>query len=120
MSLVARHLEANGIPTVIIGSARDIVEYCGVPRFVFMDFPLGNPLGEPWKRDMQREVAGLALDTLETADQSMQTIETRFVWPDPDWRGRYNHLDDATRARLKAEGDERRERQASAKTLKQS
>src|SRR5204862_8193502 len=35
VSLVARHLEANGLPTVVMGCAKDIVEYCGVPRFVF-------------------------------------------------------------------------------------
>ena len=29
MSLLARHLEENAIPTVLIGSARDIVEHCG-------------------------------------------------------------------------------------------
>jgi len=40
VSLVARHLEASGIPTVIMGCARDIVEHCGVPRFLFSDFPL--------------------------------------------------------------------------------
>ena len=40
MSLVARYLEAHGMPTVIIGSALDIVERCGVPRFLFVDFPL--------------------------------------------------------------------------------
>ncbi len=61
MSLVARYLEANGLPTVIIGSALDIVEHCGVPRFVFTDLPLGNPVGHPWNRDMQREVVRLAL-----------------------------------------------------------
>ena len=44
------------MPTVVIGSARDIVEHCGVARFVFTDFPLGNPCGHPWRRDMQREV----------------------------------------------------------------
>ena len=27
MSLAARHLEANGLPTVIMGCAKDIVEY---------------------------------------------------------------------------------------------
>ncbi|MEZ5231807.1 MAG: hypothetical protein R2749_03740 [Acidimicrobiales bacterium] len=48
MSLVARHLEANGIPTVIVGSARDIVEQAGVARFLFVDFPLGNPMGKPY------------------------------------------------------------------------
>ena len=57
MSLVARELEQSGLPTVIIGSALDIVEHCGVPRYVFTDFPLGNPCGHPWQRDMQREIA---------------------------------------------------------------
>ena len=37
VGLVARHLEANGIATVVIGSAVDIVERCGVPRFIFTD-----------------------------------------------------------------------------------
>ena len=62
MSLVARHLEENGIPTVIIGGARDITEHCGVPRFVFTDCPLGSPCGEPFNADMQRNIVGMALD----------------------------------------------------------
>ncbi len=45
VSLVARHLEENGVPTVIMGTARDIVEHCGVARLVFSDFPLGSPCG---------------------------------------------------------------------------
>jgi D-proline reductase (dithiol) PrdB len=61
VSLVARHLEAGGIPTVIIGSALDVVEHCGVPRFYFTDFPLGNPCGHPWQSDMQREIVRQAL-----------------------------------------------------------
>ena len=32
MSLIARHLEAEGLPTVILGAAKDIVETAGVPR----------------------------------------------------------------------------------------
>ena len=67
MSLVARHLEAHGIPTVIAGSARDIVEECGVPRFLFSDFPLGNPFGRPWEAEMQRKSVGFALDLFETS-----------------------------------------------------
>jgi hypothetical protein len=43
VSLVARHLEANGIPTVVIATARDIVESAAVPRLLFVDFPLGAP-----------------------------------------------------------------------------
>jgi hypothetical protein len=45
ISLVARHLEANGIPTVVLAAARDIVEHVGLPRIVHTDFPLGNPCG---------------------------------------------------------------------------
>lgn len=80
MSLVARHLEENGIPTVIIGSARDIIETCGVPRFVFTDFPLGNPCGEPWDTAMQSEIVGTALDLLETATAPRTTVVAPFTW----------------------------------------
>jgi hypothetical protein len=119
VSLLARHLEANDIPTVVVGSARDIVEHCGAPRFVFLDFPLGNPTGEPWKPDIQRNVMGIALDTLESANEPMQTVETDFVWPDTEWRGRYNRLTPEIRERLKAEGDARRNRQNAAKALRE-
>ena len=58
-------LEENGIPTVVIGSARDIVEECGVPRFLFSDFPLGNPCGKPDDSMMQRDTIGYAFDLFE-------------------------------------------------------
>ena len=80
MSLVARHLEANGIPTVIIGAARDIVEHCGVARFLFVDFPLGNPCGEPEKLDMQRSIFGQALDLLESAEGPNTTVRAPYDW----------------------------------------
>ena len=80
VSLVARHLEANGVPTVVIGSARDIVEQCGVARFVFTDFPLGNPCGKPGDVDMQHAIVGMALDVLETARYPRTTVQTPFQW----------------------------------------
>src|SRR5258708_21481783 len=46
-ALVARHLEAGGISTVVMGCAKDIVEHAAVPRFLFSDFPLGNSAGKP-------------------------------------------------------------------------
>jgi len=33
----------NKIPTVVVGSARDVVEECGVARFLFTGFPLRIP-----------------------------------------------------------------------------
>ena len=59
VSLTARHLEENGIPTVVVGSARDVVEECGVARFLFTDFPLGNPCGKPGEVEMQRSIVGM-------------------------------------------------------------
>ena len=90
MSLVARHLEAGGIATVILGSARDVVEQCGVPRFVFTDFPLGNPCGKPYDVAMQTRIVGMALDLLETARHPRTTVQTPFVWSDDQsWRDNF-------------------------------
>ncbi|MBI5877245.1 MAG: hypothetical protein HZB53_06320 [Chloroflexi bacterium] len=93
MSLVARHLEANGLPTVVVGSARDIVEQCGVPRFVFADFPLGNPCGKPDDAKMQRAILRMALALLVTARYPRTTVQTPFQWDTTDkWRESYMRI----------------------------
>lgn len=82
ISLVARHLEANGIPTVVLGTARDIVEYCGVARLLHTDFPLGNPCGEPWLAEQQQAILEQAFALLESA------TAPRTTWQSPyEWRG---------------------------------
>jgi hypothetical protein len=87
VSLAARYLEENGIPTVLFGCARDIVEHCGVPRFVFSDFPLGNPTGKPYDLDMQREVLSLGLDLLVNATVGGTTVVTPYEWSaDRSWK----------------------------------
>ncbi|HCB34182.1 MAG TPA: hypothetical protein DEP66_02415 [Acidimicrobiaceae bacterium] len=120
VSLVARHLEEAGIPTVVAGSARDIVEECGVARFVFTDFPLGNPLGKPYDEPMQRAIVGSALDLLERATAPRTTVQSPFVWADgaddDAWRDHFMRVDDGNRARFAAAGEARRARQAAAKT----
>jgi len=114
VSLAARHLEANGIPTVIIGSALDVVEHCGVARFLFTDFPLGNPCGHPWDRAMQEAIVRQAIGLLETADRPRTTVKAPFGWKasDPEWRARYGRVDPADRAKLLALGEERRRRRS--------
>lgn len=93
MSLAARLLEAAGIPTVIIGSARDIVEECGVPRFLFTDFPLGNPVGKPGDSAMQQTILGMALELLESARFPRTTVQAPFVWAETDeWRQSYMEI----------------------------
>jgi hypothetical protein len=117
VSLVARYLEANGLPTVVVGSARDIVEHCGVPRFLFSDFPLGNPCGHPWDRTMQRATVRLALGLLETATAPRTTLRSPYAWHNGEaWRTNYNRVSDdpAERERLLRIGDERRRKRGQA------
>ena len=93
VSLAARYLEANGIPTVIMGCAKDIVEYCGVPRFLFSDFPLGNAAGRPFDVESQTVTLELALRVLESAPRPRTTVQSPQRWTDDaDWKPRYSDV----------------------------
>jgi D-proline reductase (dithiol) PrdB len=92
-SLVARHLEANGIATVVMGCAKDIVEHCGVARFLFSDFPLGNGAGKPHDVDSQEMTLELALALLETAAEPRTTLESPLRWSGSDaWKLDYSNV----------------------------
>jgi hypothetical protein len=97
---------------VTIGSARDIVEQAGVPRFLFTDFPLGNPCGAPFDVEMQRGILGMAFDLLEGARFPRTTVQTPFIWPTDAWRRNYMLVDETNIAVLQRAGEERRDRQA--------
>ena len=113
MSLIARHLEANGIPTVVLGSALDIVEHCAVPRFLFTDFPLGNPLGTPDNQVMQREVLAASLDLLTDATAGGTTVRGPWAWSDDQsWRKTFLEVNDRNREALRIKGEERRQERA--------
>jgi len=104
VSLAARHLEANGIPTVIMGCAKDIVEYVGAPRFLFSDFPLGNPAGRRNDSESQAFTLELALRVLGTAPAPRTTVQSPLRWSDnADWK-----LDFSNIARLSPEEIARR------------
>jgi hypothetical protein len=94
ISLTARYLEANGIPTVIMGCAKDIVEHCGVPRFLFSDFPLGNPAGRPNDTASQAATLEMALDLLKTATGPRTTRQSPIRWSDdPGWKLDYSNVE---------------------------
>lgn len=112
IALVARHLEAAGIPTVIMGCARDIVEHAGVPRFLFSDFPLGNAAGKPRDAASQAAALDLALGVLETATTPRTTVQSPQLWSDdPGWKRDFADIEalpPADRARLRAEHEQHR------------
>ena len=90
---MARHLEANGIPTVVMGCARDIVEHAAVPRFLFSDFPLGNSAGKPQDPASQAQTLELALRLLETAPGARTTMQSPLRWSDDaSWKLDYNNI----------------------------
>ena len=62
MSLVARDLEANGLPTLCIASARDIIAAGQPPRTVFVDYPLGHTTGKPFEPEDQLGVVRAAIE----------------------------------------------------------
>ena len=111
-SLLARYLETAGIPTVIMGAAKDIVEYCGVPRFLFSDFPLGNAAALPNDIESQDSNFELALGLLEGAPGPRTTVQSPLVWAfDPAWKLDYSNLERLTAeeiARLRDEAEKAR------------
>jgi hypothetical protein len=107
VSLVARYLEADGLPTVVMGCAKDIVEYCGVPRFLFSDFPLGNSAGRPFDADSQALTLELALRVLESAPGARTTVQSPLRWrEDATWKLDFSNLDRMTPEQI---ADRRRE-----------
>ena len=119
-SLAARALEEAGIATVVMGCARDIVEFVGVPRLLFSDFPLGNAAGRPGDPASQDFTLDLALRILENAPAPRTTGHSPLKWSDsPDWK-----LDYCNIARLSPEEITRRraefdEQKAKAKAVRE-
>ena len=63
------------------------LEHCGVARFLFVDFPLGSPCGEPGAVGQQREVFQMALDLLADATAPRTTREAGYSWSGgDDWK----------------------------------
>lgn len=112
LSLVARYLESHGIATVLMGCAKDIVEHCGVPRFLFSDFPLGNAAGRPNDPDSQAQTFELGLRVLESAVGARTTMQSPLRWSDDaDWKLDYCNIERRAPeevAKLRAEAEEAR------------
>jgi hypothetical protein len=112
-ALVARHLEEGGIPTVVMGCAKDIIEHAAVPRFLFSDFPLGNSAGKPNDADSQALTLALALGLLESATGARTTMQSPLRWSaDASWKLDYNNIAQMSPeelARRRAEFDRQKE-----------
>jgi hypothetical protein len=85
--LVARHLEANGIPTMCLGSALDILESGVPPRATFVDYPLGHTAGKPFEPSDQVDIVRQALRGFETMTRPGEIQVLPKIWDAAgDWR----------------------------------
>ncbi len=87
MSLIARHLEATGLPTVCLASALDIIQAGRVPRTVFVDYPLGHTAGRAFDPDDQKRIVRAAMDALASITTAGEIITLPAQWStDNAWR----------------------------------
>ncbi len=93
------------MPSVIVGSALDIVQRCRVPRFLFVDFPLGNPCGKPWDTSMQQRIVAHGLALLGRATKPETTEYSDERWGSDDWKGAYMEVNDQNRSALQKMGE---------------
>ena len=81
MSLIAREFERHGTPTLILGSALDILRSGGPPRVQFLNYPLGYTAGKPFDQENQRLVLSTAVKGFDRMQQpGIERLD--FEWPD--------------------------------------
>ena len=93
MSLIARHLEAAGTPTVCLASARDIIAAGRPPRAAFVDYPLGHTTGRPFEPEEQTTIVRAGLEALEGISEPETILDLGYGWPDPNWSRHEDDMD---------------------------
>ena len=86
VGLIAREVEAAGIPTLCMTSAYDITQAVNPPRAAFLDYPLGHQTGKPDNPANQRAIVLAALSAFETISKPGTIVELPYVWDANDRR----------------------------------
>jgi len=81
--VLARRIEAAGIPTVVVTMMPAIASALLTPRVVGVEFPFGHPFGMPGDRTMQRLVLETALAVLAGAIGPGTRVDIDLEWPEP-------------------------------------
>jgi len=80
--LIARAVEAAGIPTLSMSSALSITQSVNVPRGAFLDYPLGHTTGPADKPEVQLEIICRSLELFNSLKTPGQIETLPFVWSD--------------------------------------
>jgi D-proline reductase (dithiol) PrdB len=81
--VLARWIEAAGIPTVVVTMMPALAEERLAPRIVGVEFPYGHAFGMPHDRAMQRSTLELALRVLAGAQSFGTRVDLDVEWPVP-------------------------------------
>jgi D-proline reductase (dithiol) PrdB len=85
VGLLAHGIEARGLPTLVIGTARDILAAAPPPRTVFVDHPVGRTFGHPGAPQEHEQVLAAALAELPAFSAPGQIRDLPHQWsPDGD------------------------------------
>jgi hypothetical protein len=84
VGLLARAVEAAGIPTISLSSALDITSLVKPPRSLFVNFPLGHQAGRPFDARGQTRIVTEALTVLETAAIPGTVVRLHDKWDEND------------------------------------
>jgi D-proline reductase (dithiol) PrdB len=80
VGLVARVIEAAGIPTVTLNMIWVYQNLVGMPRVAAIEHPFGRPYGDVGDADTQRQVLRTALRVFEQAEEPGHVEHLPFVW----------------------------------------
>jgi hypothetical protein len=71
-----------GLPTVCVGTGRDLMTQVRPPRAVFVNAPMGNNFGRPGDAVTQRRILQTALDLVASAPSSAGgvLVDVLDVW----------------------------------------
>ena len=83
MPVLARTIEAAGIPTVVVTMMPAVADALGAPRVVGVEFPFGHPFGLPGDGGMQTAVLTAALRVLAGAARPGSRVDVDIEWPVP-------------------------------------
>jgi hypothetical protein len=81
--VLARWIEAAGIPTVVVTMMPSVAEERRAPRIVGVEFPFGHPFDMPHDSGMQRRALELALRVLAGAASFGTRVDLDVEWPVP-------------------------------------
>ena len=83
MPVLARWIEAAGIPGVVVTMMPQTAVEVVTPRVVGVEFPFGHPFGMPGDGGMQRRVLETALSVLAGASAPGTRVDIDAEWPQP-------------------------------------